>query len=54
MGKIGDAQTYEDAYIIARAWEINNNLPKGTITGDLKSHVKKHDDGWEVRFEVWE
>lgn len=49
MGKIGDAKTYEDAKIIARAWEINNNLPKGIIT-----NIKKIDDDWELRYEVWE
>jgi hypothetical protein len=43
MGMIGSARTRQDALIIARAWEIQNDLPNGTI------HIKYVEgDGWQV------
>ena len=48
MGMIGEGLTEEEAHIIGRAWQIENNLRNTSYT------VKKIDDGWSVRYEVWE
>lgn len=47
MGKIGDARTLKDAKVLVRAWEIEQHPT-------VKPTIKKIDDGWEVRYEVWE